>query len=71
MNFSVPRGEAFGLIGANGAGKSTLLKILSRITEPTSGMVDLHGRVAPCWKLVPASIQNLRAAKTFSSMVPF
>lgn len=44
INFSVGRGEVFGIIGANGAGKSTLLKILSRITAPTSGCVRLRGR---------------------------
>jgi lipopolysaccharide transport system ATP-binding protein len=42
----VARGEVVGLIGPNGAGKSTLLKILSRITEPTEGRVEIHGRVA-------------------------
>ena len=39
-------GDVVGIIGRNGAGKSTLLKILSRITEPTSGRVELYGRVA-------------------------
>ncbi len=38
-------GEVVGIIGRNGAGKSTLLKILSRITEPTEGEVDINGRV--------------------------
>ena len=45
VSFSVPRGEAVGVMGHNGAGKSTLLKILSRITEPSSGSATLFGRV--------------------------
>lgn len=45
ISFDVEPGEALGIVGRNGAGKSTLLKILSRITEPTSGRVQLFGRV--------------------------
>src|ERR1019366_9419487 len=46
INFEVGRGEIVGVIGRNGAGKSTLLKVLSRITEPTTGRITLSGRVA-------------------------
>jgi lipopolysaccharide transport system ATP-binding protein len=45
VSFSIQPGEIVGIIGKNGAGKSTLLKILSRITEPTSGEIKLRGRV--------------------------
>ena len=46
VNFKVMPGEVLGIIGPNGAGKSTLLKVLSRIIEPTSGRIELYGRVA-------------------------
>ena len=46
ISFSVKQGEVLGIIGKNGAGKSTLLKILSRITAPSGGVININGRVA-------------------------
>ncbi len=46
VSFEIQQGDRVGIIGRNGAGKSTLLKLLSRITEPTSGRITLEGRVA-------------------------
>jgi lipopolysaccharide transport system ATP-binding protein len=45
ISFDIHQGELVGLIGPNGAGKSTLLKILTRVTEPTVGSIDIYGRV--------------------------
>lgn len=46
INFEIQQGDAVGIIGRNGAGKSTLLKILSRVTTPTTGRINIKGRVA-------------------------
>jgi lipopolysaccharide transport system ATP-binding protein len=45
VSFEIHRGETVGLVGLNGAGKTTLLKVLSRVTEPTEGRAEIHGRV--------------------------
>ncbi len=45
ISFDVPKGEALGIVGRNGAGKSTLLKLLTRVTAPTRGRIELNGRV--------------------------
>ena len=45
VDLTIYKGEAIGIIGSNGAGKSTLLKILSRVTAPTEGEIDLYGRI--------------------------
>jgi len=46
INFAINQGDIVGIIGKNGAGKSTLLKILSRVTTPTTGQINIHGRIA-------------------------
>jgi len=46
VTFGIPRGEAFGIVGANGAGKSTLLKLISRVMNPTSGSLEVSGRLS-------------------------
>jgi lipopolysaccharide transport system ATP-binding protein len=51
VDLEVERGEVLGIVGSNGAGKSTLLKILSRITPPTAGRAEIHGRIGSLLEL--------------------
>ena len=51
VSFQVKKGEIFGIIGPNGAGKSTLLKLLSRITDPTSGEILIRGKLSSLLEL--------------------
>lgn len=46
VDLTIDKGEAVGIIGGNGAGKSTMLKLLSRVTAPTEGSIEIYGRIA-------------------------
>ena len=65
INFDIMQGDRVGIIGRNGAGKSTLLKILSRITEPTTGKISIKGRVASLLEVGRVFIPNSPVGRIF------
>jgi lipopolysaccharide transport system ATP-binding protein len=67
VNMEVRRGDLVGVIGHNGAGKSTLLKILSRITRPSAGSVEIKGRVGSLLEVGTGFHPDLTGARTSSS----
>jgi lipopolysaccharide transport system ATP-binding protein len=73
VDFELRRGEVLGVIGANGAGKSTLLKLLSRITAPTEGRIEIRGRVSSLLE-VGTGFHRMRKAeidRKFDAIVAF
>jgi lipopolysaccharide transport system ATP-binding protein len=66
VSFDLNKGEVLGLIGRNGAGKSTLLKILSRITEPSSGRALVYGRVGALLEVVTGFHPDLTGRQNVS-----
>ena len=65
INFEIEQGDRVGIIGRNGAGKSTLLKILSRITEPTTGSIKIKLSVASLLEASPPTLQLRRVNLAF------
>ena len=70
VSVDVHEGEVLGLIGRNGAGKTTLLKILSRITRPTTGFAEIHGRVGSLLEVGTGFHPELSGRENTSSPAP-
>ena len=65
VSFDLRKGETLGIVGRNGSGKSTLLQLLSGILNPSSGEIEVNGRVAALLELEVDLIQNLQGEKIY------
>ena len=71
VSFKIKKGEVVGIIGRNGAGKTTILKLISKITYPDKGSVNVHGKIGSFIELAPGYIMSFLVEKTFAFMEQF
>ena len=67
VSFDLEKGQSLALVGPNGAGKSTILKLLAKITNPTSGMVDVNGQLSALIELGAGFHHHLGILESFGS----
>ena len=69
VSIEVKKGTTLGIIGPNGAGKSTILKLLAGITKPSSGTININGKIGVLLELGAGFILNSQEGKTYTSTV--